>query len=117
MTIGQVVWSGLFQVIYAWLMSIALIGFFRAVLPGENATIRYLSDSAYWLYLAHLPLVVLGQAIVRYRDWSPFLKFMLIFTVVTALLLVSYQLLVRHTLLGRLLNGQRKAAFKQAPNS
>ncbi len=117
MTIGQVVWSGLFQVIYAWLMSIALIGFFRAVLPGENATIRYLSDSAYWLYLAHLPLVVLGQAIVRYRDWSPFLKFMLIFTVVTALLLVSYQLLVRHTLLGRLLNGQRKALFKQSPNS
>lgn len=117
-TIGQVVWSGLNQVLYAWLMSIALIGLFRAVLPGENATIRYLSDSAYWLYLAHLPLVVLGQAIVRYWDWSPFFKFMLVFNVSTALLLVSYQLLVRHTPIGWLLNGgQLKPPFKQAPNS
>src|SRR3954447_12668164 len=62
---------------------------------------------AYWLYLAHLPLIIAAQLAVK--DWPiPALaKFLLIVTVVTSFLLWTYQTLVRYTWLGRSLNGPR----------
>jgi len=96
------------QVLYAWLMSFAAIGFFRWLVPAESPTWRYLSDSAYWLYLAHMPLVIVLQQYSR--DWPlpGALKFLLVTMIATAILLVSYQLLVRHTPLGTLLSGPRR---------
>jgi len=99
--------SALPQVLYAWLMSFAAIGFFRWLVPAESRTWRYLSDSAYWLYLAHMPVVIVLQQYSRSWPLPGTLKFFLITTLATAILLVSYQLLVRHTPLGLLLNGPR----------
>ncbi len=96
------------QVLYAWLMSFAAIGFFRWLVPAESRAWRYLSDSAYWLYLAHMPLLIVLQQYSRDWPWPGALKFLVVCTVATALLLVSYQLLVRHTPLGVLLNGPRR---------
>lgn len=92
---------------YPWVMTFGLMGLFRRVCPVESATMRYLSDSAYWLYLAHLPLVVAAQYVVR--DWPlPALaKFLLIVVAVTLFLLWTYHNLVRYTWLGRFLNGRR----------
>jgi peptidoglycan/LPS O-acetylase OafA/YrhL len=99
--------SGLLQTAYAWLMTFGLMGLFRRFCPVESPTMRYLSDSAYWLYLAHLPLVIAAQYVVR--DWpAPALvKFLLIVAVVTTFLLWTYQAFVRYTWLGRFLNGPR----------
>ena len=99
--------GALAQVLYAWLMSFAAIGFFRWLVPAESRMWRYLSDSAYWLYLAHMPVVILLQQYSRGWPLSGTLKFFLVTTLATAILLVSYQLLVRHTPLGLLLNGPR----------
>ncbi len=95
------------QAAYPWLMTFGLMGLARRVCPAESPTMRYLSDSAYWLYLAHLPLVIGAQYVVR--DWPiPALaKFGLIVVVVTSFLLWTYQALVRYTWLGRFLNGPR----------
>jgi peptidoglycan/LPS O-acetylase OafA/YrhL len=95
------------QVLYAWLMCFAAIGFFRWLVPEESRVWRYLSDSAYWLYLLHLPVVILLQQVSR--DWPGpgSVKFLGVCTVATVLLLASYQVLVRHTWLGMLLNGPR----------
>ena len=49
------------QAAYPWLMTFGLMGLFRRVCPAESPTMRYLSDSAYWLYLAHLPLIIAAQ--------------------------------------------------------
>lgn len=95
------------QAAFPWLMTFSLMGLFRRVCSVESPTIRYLSDSAYWLYLAHLPLIIAAQYLVR--DWPiPALaKFLLIVVVVTAFLLWTYQVMVRFTALGRFLNGPK----------
>jgi peptidoglycan/LPS O-acetylase OafA/YrhL len=95
------------QAAYPWLMTFGLMGLFRRVCSAESPTMRYLSDSAYWLYLAHLPLVIAAQYAVR--DWPlpALVKLVLIVAVVTAFLLWTYQALVRYTWLGRFLNGPR----------
>lgn len=97
----------LIQVSYAWFMAFGLMGLFHHLFPKEKRWVRYLSDSSYWLYLVHIPLVMSLQFIVRDWDLPGLLKFMLVCGVSTALLLLSYQLLVRKSWLGILLNGQR----------
>ncbi|MCG8649216.1 MAG: acyltransferase family protein [Pirellulales bacterium] len=105
----------LLQVVYVWLMSFGLIGLFRSLLSKESRTLRYLSDSSYWLYLAHLPLIIVAQALVRNWQAPALLKFGLICVVSSALLLASYQLLVRHTPIGTLLNGPRRKVRAAEP--
>ena len=100
---------------YPWLMTFGLMGLFRRVCPVESPRMQYLSDSAYWLYLAHLPLIIAAQLAVK--DWPiPALaKFLLIVAVVTSFLLWTYQTLVRYTWLGRFLNGPRARPARAGP--
>ena len=103
------------QTVYVWAMTFGMIGLFRKFMFTENKTMRYISDSSYWLYVAHLPLVIWGQGLVR--DWpiSPFIKFLLVCGISTGLLLISYQTLVRYTWLGTLLNGPRTRPTPEQP--
>lgn len=77
------------QVAYTWAMCFALIGLFRRVLPAERRSVRYLSDASYWIYLAHLPLVIELQALIRDWDLPATVKFTGLCLAVTALLLPS----------------------------
>jgi peptidoglycan/LPS O-acetylase OafA/YrhL len=97
----------LLQVIYVWMMSAAMMGLFRRWVGQERAWVRYLSDASYWMYLAHLPLVLAAQLWVR--DWPlpSGVKFTLICGGVFAVLLLSYEHLVRYTWIGALLNGRK----------
>ena len=106
--------ASVLQVAYTWLTIVALIGVFRAVLGTERRGVRYLSDSAYWLYLAHLPFVVAGQTTIRNWDLPAGVKFVGLTAVTTLLLLASYQLVVRYTPLGTLLNGRRERPRSRA---
>ncbi len=106
--------ANVLQVLYAWLMTFGCMGLFRQLLSRDSKTLRYLSDSSYWLYIAHLPLVIWAQAIVR--DWPlpAWIKFSIICIGVSGFLLLTYQWLVRYTPLGTLLNGKRKRPVSDA---
>ncbi len=95
-------------VVFAWLMTFGTMGFFGAFLNRESPRLRYLSDASYWLYLVHLPLMVLAQTALLGVPIPTFVKFTLVLVVVTGILLVVYRFGVRHTAIGRLLNGPRE---------
>ena len=99
--------SALIEAVCAWLMCFGLMGLFRWVASRESFTTRYLSDASYWMYLAHLPLVMAAQMLVV--DWPIHyhLKFLLVCAGVTLVLLATYQLGVRYTFIGSALNGPR----------
>ena len=99
--------TSLCAVVYCWSMIFALMGLFRNYLSEENTRIRYISDSAYWLYLAHLRLIQLIQILVR--DWSypSIMKVTLICVATVTILLVVYEYGVRYTFIGTMLNGKR----------
>jgi peptidoglycan/LPS O-acetylase OafA/YrhL len=88
-------------------MTFGLIGLLNRYLRHENSTIRYLSDSAYWLYIVHHPLVALFQSLLRPWDVPALLKWLILCVVLLSVLLVSYHFLVRSTWIGWILNGRR----------
>lgn len=99
--------SCLLQVLYAWLMTLGLLGLFESLLAKDRPWVRYMSDSSYWLYLAHLPLIILGQTLFLRTDLPPLAEFTVLTISATAVLLASYHLAVRYTPVGTLLNGKR----------
>ena len=99
--------ANVLQMAFAWLMCFGLIGLFRLIASRERFWVRYVSDASYWLYLWHLPLIVIAfELLVGWRIGSH-IKFVLINVSVTALLLVVYQFAVRYTPIGTMLNGKR----------
>ncbi|MEG2940667.1 MAG: acyltransferase family protein, partial [Thermomonas sp.] len=76
-------------------------------LDMRNAAMRWLADGSYWVYLAHLPILLAIQypLLDVHLHWAA--KFALSVAGTFLLSFASYQLLVRHTVLGRLLNGRR----------
>jgi surface polysaccharide O-acyltransferase-like enzyme len=102
-------WAGsLVQCAYAWIVTFGIMGLFGRYCSHLGYRAQWFSDSAYWMYLAHLPLVLAIQIAVVSLPWPPTLKFLMVMVVVTLLLLTSYRWLVRYTWIGTLLNGPRK---------
>lgn len=85
----------------------------RRWLDGRNRTLRWLADASYWVYLVHLPVlfaIQYGLLDVRLH-WSA--KFALATVSTLAVSFASYQALVRHTVIGRLLGGKLTAMARR----
>ena len=95
------------SVAYAWLMIFGCIGFFRHFFPGKNPRIRYLSDASYWLYIMHLPVIMFVQSMVSTWNMPSLPKFLIVCAATTLPLLLIYELGVRYTFIGTMLNGRR----------
>ena len=90
-----------------WLLGFGLLGAAVRFLDREHTWIRYLANASYWMYLVHLPLLVLFEIPLADLGWPILVKLLLTWAVTTAVLLTTYELLVRHTWLGAWLNGRR----------
>jgi glucans biosynthesis protein C len=100
-------WIALAYNCATWLWSFALIGLVLRYLPDHNPTLRYLSDSSYWVYLLHLPATI-GFGALLYGLLLPALaKIGLNIVATTLLCLATYHLFVRYTAVSQLLNGKR----------
>ncbi len=87
--------------------ALAAVGLSLRFLSGHSPVRRYLADASYWIYILHLPLVMLAQVWVQ--DWPGpwWLKLAGVSLGVFVVCLASYELLIRHSFMGKWLNGRR----------
>ena len=104
--------KGAFALSYAvmmWSLIALTIGLFKRFLDRHSAVVRYVADASYWLYLVHLPIVLYLQ--IPFAElplhWSLKLAAISMITILASLLM--YDLFVRSTFIGAILNGRRKA--------
>jgi hypothetical protein len=102
---------GLLYTLMMWALVAGFTGLFVQWFDEPSATWRYVADSSYWVYLAHLPLVVALQIWVADSRVHWTFKWPFIVGMALPLLLLSYHLFVRSTFIGVQLNG-RKYPFR-----
>ena len=116
-TVANPVVTAVPQILFAWLMCFGFIGMFRRWCSAESKVMRYISDSSYWLYLMHIPLVIALACLMQTWKLPIFVKLSMICTGATLILLMTYQLFVRYTLIGSMLHGPRQKKASQALSS
>jgi dienelactone hydrolase/peptidoglycan/LPS O-acetylase OafA/YrhL len=90
----------------SWLWSFALIGLFMRYLAAQNRFLAFVANSSYWVYLVHLPFTV-GFGVLLYdMPYGALAKMGINLGATTAVCLLTYLLLVRHTPVSILLNGR-----------
>jgi glucans biosynthesis protein C len=94
-----------------WCWVFGVVGWAVRHCSHASASIRYVADASYWMYLAHLPLVFALQVLVMNWSLHWIIKFTLIVSVTISVLLLSYRFLVRSTFIGAGLNGYRRSPF------
>ena len=70
--------------------------------------IDYISSASYWIYLVHLPVVVFLQIAVAELPFHWAVKWASVCLLTLAFCLLSYELFVRKTFVGQILNGKRQ---------
>lgn len=96
----------------AWSWAFALTGMGLRFFDQPHRLRQYLADASYWIYLVHLPLVVLLQGFVSQQGWPWALKLAIIVAGAFAIMLTTYAWMVRGSWIGALLNGRRKGPLR-----
>lgn len=102
-----------------WTWCLGLIGLAMKAWSKESRVRRYIADSSYWLYLIHLPVVMALQVCVSQWLLAAEIKYLIVLGLSIPLMLLSYELLVRYTFVGWILNGKKRKranrALQEAP--
>ena len=91
-----------------WAWTFGLVGLAMRFLSRPNPAIRYVADSSYWVYLIHLPIIMVAQVLLFPLPLPALAKFALVLATTLPIMLLSYHLMVRYSFLGALLNGKRR---------
>ncbi len=89
---------------------LALFGIFLRFFNRPSSRVRYWSDSAYFLYIFHLPVTMWIPSLLLPLPWHGVIKFALTTAITTAVGLFLYEYCVRYTFIGTQLNGTRSRA-------
>jgi peptidoglycan/LPS O-acetylase OafA/YrhL len=88
-------------------MIFASTGLFLKHCSAPSPRWRYLSDSSYWLYIMHMPVVVGLQVALMPFPIPTLAKIPVVLFLTILILVASYDFLVRPSPIGALLNGRR----------
>jgi glucan biosynthesis protein C len=95
------------NVTLCWLWTFVCVGLFLKFCSRPSLRWRYLSDASYWMFIMHMPVVVALQVALQPLPAPALAKIPIVLLLAMVILIVSYDLLVRPTWLGALLNGRR----------
>ena len=90
-----------------WFMAYSLIGLFQRYMDRPSPRWRYMADASYWIYIVHMPFVMLLPAVLASVPLPAMVKLVLVTTMATGLILLIYHYFVRSTFIGEQLNGRR----------
>jgi glucan biosynthesis protein C len=97
----------LLQAFIAVHMSIAALLIGRRYFNKQSSIVRMISDSSYWIYIVHLPLLWCIQFVLLDYDWPMLVEFFVSTFSTIIIGFVSYLIFVRWTPVGWLLNGKK----------
>lgn len=103
---NQIILS-LLQAFIAVHMSIAALLIGRRYFNKQSSIVRIISDSSYWIYIVHLPLLWCIQFVLLDYDWPMLVEFFVSTFSTIIIGFVSYLIFVRWTPVGWLLNGKK----------
>ena len=109
-----------FNSIIVWLFIFGITGLFIRFGSKHSEKMRYISDSSYWVYLIHLPLIVIIPAFISEFPLPALVKFIIVLSLTTLICFATYHYLVRNTFIGKFLNGKkypRKSKKKPVANT
>lgn len=89
-------------------MTVCCLVFGKQFLNFKNALLRVLSQSSYWIYIVHLPVLFVLQYWLLDVELGLWTKFLIGSFGTLAIGMASYFLLVKWTPIGWLLNGKKK---------
>lgn len=79
----------------------------KKLLNKESRLMRYISDASYWIYLVHVPLLLYFQTFFVPMEMPLIFKFFLSIALVFIVSTVVYDLLIRYSFVGSMLNGKK----------
>jgi peptidoglycan/LPS O-acetylase OafA/YrhL len=94
--------------IMMWLLISLTIGACKQLFKRTSKKVRYIADSAYWLYLIHLPLVIFLQIAFAELPFHWAIKLTSICAITLFISILLYDIFVRSTFIGTILNGRRQ---------
>ena len=102
------------KLLYAMAYATALMGWTFAFIGAgvrffakSSPAITYAADASYWMYIAHLPVVMALQTAFMLADLHWSIKYLLINFLCVGILLITYHFWVRFNWIGRMLNGKK----------
>jgi hypothetical protein len=90
-----------------WLLVFGITGLFLRYCDWSSDRVRYMADASYFMYVAHLPFTIWIPVLLAPLPWPAVVKFAVVLTLTTGILLLSYEWFVRYTFIGAALNGPR----------
>lgn len=106
--VKQLIWAA-----EAITLTLSLLALFNILFKRESATIRYISDASYWMYLIHFPIITLLHTFFIKIYWPSTIELLITLSITLIISFWTYSKFVRYTIIGTVLNGKR---LKKTPN-
>jgi len=88
-------------------LSLLVFNFYTKFMKFSGPISKYVTDASYWIYLIHFPLTIWISGGLMNVQIGVYSKFLIVVMLTMTASLITYQLFVRSSWLGVLLNGKR----------
>lgn len=103
---AQILTLSISETLSIWFLICGLLGLALIHFNKKSNILSYLTDSSYWIYLIHFPIILFFKVI--FFTSTPFSTFLTLLGLTFALCFLSYHFLVRPTFIGKSLNGKKR---------